>query len=78
MTQTHESKKDDLKATLDELVKATQRMLKDEWDKVKKESKKGDLKDEDSSFDITLDWIDSKIKKCFQTKKTKPKTEQSV
>jgi hypothetical protein len=40
---THESKRGELLSALDELTVATQEMLKDEWEKVKAESKDGDL-----------------------------------
>jgi len=42
---THESQRDKLEKKLEELTVATQEMLKDEWEKVKKESLEGDLKD---------------------------------
>lgn len=42
---THVSKRDELLKALDELTTATQEMLKEEWDKVKAESKDGDLND---------------------------------
>lgn len=42
---THESKHDELFQALEDLTAATQDMLKDEWEKVKAESKDGDLKD---------------------------------
>jgi hypothetical protein len=41
---THISKRDELKQTLDELTRTTQSLLKEEWEKVKVESIKGDLK----------------------------------
>lgn len=40
---THESQRDELREALEALTVATQKMLKDEWDKVKRESKDGDL-----------------------------------
>ena len=40
---THESQREELLAALEELTVATQEMFKAEWDKVKKESKDGDL-----------------------------------
>jgi hypothetical protein len=42
---THESKRSELLTTLEELTTATQDMLKTEWEKVKAESKDGDLKE---------------------------------
>lgn len=68
ITQTHPSQTEQLKSTLDDLIKATQRMLKDEWDKVKAESKKGDLKEASSSFDICLEWINYKLKKLLKNR----------
>lgn len=40
------SKKEELKAKLDELTKTTQNLLKEEWEKVKKEAKSGDINDQ--------------------------------
>jgi hypothetical protein len=42
---THESKREELLTVLESLTVATQEMLKDEWEKVKAESKDGDLKE---------------------------------
>lgn len=42
---THVSKQDELKQSLNELLTTTQALLKEEWEKVKAESKQGDLKD---------------------------------
>ena len=42
---THESKRDELLTALEKLTTETQNMLKDEWEKVKQESKDGDLKE---------------------------------
>ncbi|MFH1063382.1 MAG: hypothetical protein V1747_10955 [Candidatus Omnitrophota bacterium] len=39
------TKREELKIKLNELIKITQLLLKEEWDKVKLESKMGDLKD---------------------------------
>ena len=46
---THESKKEELKTALDELIITSQVLLKDEWEKVKEEAKKGDLSKEEKS-----------------------------
>ena len=46
----------ELNRILEKLVEVSQRMLKEEWDKVKDESKKGDLKDKS--------WFD-KFKECY-------------
>lgn len=40
---THESKQGDLKKAIRELIGETQAMLKDEWEKVKRESEEGNL-----------------------------------
>lgn len=42
---TDESKTDELKRALNDLVEVSQKLLKDEWEKVKEESKRGDLKE---------------------------------
>jgi len=42
---THVTKRDELKQALEEVTVASQKLLKEEWDKVKEESKYGDLKD---------------------------------
>lgn len=42
---THESKRAELEAALEDITVATQEMLKAEWEKVKAESKVGDLED---------------------------------
>jgi hypothetical protein len=42
---THETRVDDLKVALNELVQVSQKLLKAEWEKVKEESKRGDLKE---------------------------------
>jgi hypothetical protein len=42
---THDSKRTELMAALEALTTETQEMLKAEWDKVKAESKDGDIKD---------------------------------
>lgn len=42
---THESKRDELLKALEQLTVATQEMLKAEWEKVKAESKDGDLRE---------------------------------
>ncbi len=41
---THESKIEDLKKAIRELIDETQQMLKNEWEKVKRESEEGNLK----------------------------------
>jgi hypothetical protein len=40
---THESQRDQLKAALDELTSETQLLLKEEWEKVKREAEHGNL-----------------------------------
>jgi hypothetical protein len=48
---THELKQDELKESLDELIVTSQNLLKTEWEKVKEESKRGDLKDNEHCLD---------------------------
>jgi hypothetical protein len=54
---THETKIDQLKITLNELVVVTQHLLKNEWEKVKEESKRGDLKDNEHCLAPLLRWL---------------------
>ncbi|MCU7806124.1 MAG: hypothetical protein KZQ96_23370 [Candidatus Thiodiazotropha sp. (ex Lucinoma borealis)] len=58
---------DKVTAALDELTEATQRLLKEEWDKVREESKRGDLKDNehclDPLFSVMNVWCLEKIKR---------------
>ena len=42
---THKTHEMELKRTLNELIEVSQKLLKDEWEKVKEESKRGDLKE---------------------------------
>jgi len=42
---THMTQEPELKEALNELVEVSQKLLKDEWEKVKEESKRGDLKE---------------------------------
>ncbi len=42
---THVTKRGELKQTIEQITVATQKLLKEEWDKVKEESKYGDLKE---------------------------------
>ena len=57
---THASQQDELRHALNELIVTTQKLLKEEWDKVKEESKHGDLKEEPHCLDPILrmsnDW----------------------
>ncbi|SRR6266498_4096800 len=47
---TDTTKIDELHDALNDLVVVTQKLLKEEWDKVKEEAKCGDLKDEENCF----------------------------
>ena len=47
-------KSSELNNSIREIVSVSQKLLKAEWDKVKEESKRGDLKDEDSCLDRML------------------------
>lgn len=64
---THETQAEQLKGRLNELVTATQKLLKAEWEKVKAESKRGDLKDNEHCLAPLLekmnDWCLRKITK---------------
>ena len=42
---THTTQETELKEALNQLVEVSQKLLKDEWEKVKEESKRGDLKE---------------------------------
>ncbi len=47
---THKSKTDEFKKEVNNLVEVSQKLLKEEWDKVKEESKRGDLKEIEHCF----------------------------
>jgi hypothetical protein len=51
---THETKQIELTAALNDLVEVSQELLKDEWEKVKLESKIGDLKDNEHCLGLIL------------------------
>ena len=53
------SRRNDLRNSLDELVKTSQLLLKEEWEKVKAESKRGDLKENENFLDPVLEKINS-------------------
>jgi hypothetical protein len=42
---THESKQEELKVALNDLILTSQELLKEEWEKVKSEAKEGELKE---------------------------------
>jgi hypothetical protein len=52
---THPSKIDQLKEAINELIETTQKLLKEEWDKVRQESKRGDLKDNEYFLDPMME-----------------------
>lgn len=56
---THELQTEELKVELNNLVKTTQELLKEEWDKVKEESKRGDLKENEHCFAPLLEKMNS-------------------
>lgn len=64
---THETQTEQLTAELNNLVKTTQELLKSEWEKVKAESKRGDLKENEHCLAPILekmnDWCLRKITK---------------
>jgi hypothetical protein len=51
---TDKTKINELHAALNELVVVSQQLLKEEWDKVKEEAKRGDLKDTENCVDRIL------------------------
>ena len=70
---TDKSEREELKKKLNELIKITQLLLKEEWDKIKLESKIGDLKDNkffaDSVMDKVNTWCLKKIERKHKDKK---------
>ncbi|BCR04529.1 hypothetical protein DESUT3_15980 [Desulfuromonas versatilis] len=52
---THESQQNELKTALNELITTSQILLKHEWEKVKAESKRGDLKENEHCLDPMID-----------------------
>jgi septation ring formation regulator EzrA len=44
---THETQTEELKSALNDLVQVSQKLLKEEWEKVKGESMRGNLKEEE-------------------------------
>jgi hypothetical protein len=64
---TPESKQEELKAALNDLVETGQELLKAEWEKVKAESKRGDLKDTEHCLDPVL----RKLNECCLKKVNK-------
>ncbi len=52
---THESRINDLKEAINELIVNTQLLIKQEWDKVRAESKRGDLNDNEYFLDPIMD-----------------------
>lgn len=48
---THETQAMELSGKMNELILVSQKLLKEEWDKVKEESKRGDLKDPEHCLD---------------------------
>jgi hypothetical protein len=51
---TDKTKVNELHSALNDLVIVSQKLLKEEWDKVKEEAKRGDLKDADNCFERML------------------------
>ena len=49
---THETKQGELKEAINNLVERSQNLLKEEWEKVKQESKRGDLRDDENCLDF--------------------------
>lgn len=66
-TLTPQHKQEDLKTEINNLITTSQELLKEEWEKVKEESKRGDLKDNEHCLDSLLSkinkWCLNKTKK---------------
>ncbi len=69
---THISKRIELKNSLNDLIKTTQLLLKEEWEKVKAESKRGDLKENENFLDPVLDRVNNFMLNFTAQKKKKP------
>jgi len=67
---THISRRDDLNSSLDELIMTSQSLLKEEWEKVKEESKRGDLKENENFLDPVLEKINSLMLRLTSRKHT--------
>ena len=61
---THMTHEIELKEALNELVEVSQKLLKDEWEKVKEESKRGDLKEPEHCLVFAFRLLHSK---CLKT-----------
>jgi hypothetical protein len=61
---THETQTEQLKEKMNELILISQKLLKVEWDKVKEESKRGDLKDVEHCLDPILRKLNER---CLKT-----------
>ena len=49
---THQTQQDELKIAINNLIETSQTLLKEEWEKVKLESKRGDLKENENCLDF--------------------------
>jgi len=67
---THIDRRNELRDSLDELIKTSQSLLKEEWDKVKAESKRGDLKENENFLDPLLEKINSIMLRLTHRKPT--------
>ena len=67
---THIDHRNELRDSLNELVKTSQSLLKEEWDKVKAESKRGDLKENENFLDPLLEKINSIMLRLTHRKST--------
>jgi|SRR5208337_1314808 len=65
------SKRIQLKDSLNELIKTTQLLLKEEWEKVKAEAKRGDLKENENFLDPVLDGVNNYMLNFTAQKKKK-------
>jgi hypothetical protein len=69
---TDKSKRIQLKDSLNELIKTTQLLLKEEWEKVKAEAKRGDLKENENFLDPILDGVNNYMLNFTAQKKKEP------
>ncbi len=66
---TDTSKRYELKDSLNELIQTTQQLLKEEWETVKAESKRGDLKENENFLDPVLDRFNNFLLRLTSKKK---------
>jgi hypothetical protein len=67
---THTIKREELKLKLNELIIESQKLLKSEWERVKNESRRGDLKENENALDIVFSSINDFVVEKILQKKT--------